>query len=213
MKTISGFLITFFIICGITQSDILPEGKKKISFYFEVSGIDKFPDYVFLAYPVNKSGGVPQNECIVLENSKAVYLSCKYNSPAIFAIKKDIFNPEDIKSDENNRIENPKLDSFFANNKNLAGTKEIGCETFADVNAKYNSITDYYKIESIEKDALIIKKDKSVKKDKDGKDIKDEGSLYKDSENNNYTGYLYYSLPLISMIAFITFVYVRKRNK
>ncbi len=212
MKTISSFLITLFIICGIAQSDILPEGKKKILFYFEVSGINKFSDYVFLAYPVNKSGGVPQNEYIVLEDSKAVYLSCKYNSPAIYAIKKELFNPDDIKTGKN-EIENPKLDSFFANNKNLAGTKEIGCETFADVNAKYNSITDYYTIESIEKDALIIKKDKSVKKNKDGNEIKDEGSLYKDSENGNYTGYLYYSLPFLSVIGFIAFVFVRKRNK
>ncbi len=52
----------FFIVIfsgAMTKADILTEGKKKISYSFEVTNIDSFPSYTFLAYPVNQSNSVP----------------------------------------------------------------------------------------------------------------------------------------------------------
>jgi len=216
LKSFAGILILLFVIAGTSYSDILPAGKKKISYFFDISGIDKFQDYVFLAYPVNQSDGNPLNKCVILENSKPVFLSCKYNSPAIYAIKKDLFNSEDIVSGNNHwGTKNEKLDSFFTN-INFVKTKVIGCYTFVDKDAEFDRVTVYYSVNSVDTDSLRIKKEKTIRaldNDRVIDEIIEESSIINGSENGNTAGYIYFSLPFLSLIAIMTYIAVQKMNK
>lgn len=59
MNSFKIIFILSFVFSSFIKADLLPEGKKKISYGFEVTNVDSFPEYTFLAFPVNQSNGVP----------------------------------------------------------------------------------------------------------------------------------------------------------
>jgi len=213
MKTAVKLLFMLFFVFGICIADEIQEDKKKISFSFEVINIDSFPDYVFLAYPVNTSGGTPHIECIQLIQDKPVNLPCKFGpAPNLYAIKKELFNPDNFKITQENTSK--VLDSLFANNKNLVTSVKISCIGYADKNAPYSGLKDQYKIESITADTMIINLEKTIKTDKNGKIIDEsKGNLMIDPNETGPAKYVYFSLPLLSLVLIVTILMVRKMKK
>ncbi|MBZ0202559.1 MAG: hypothetical protein K8I03_06040 [Ignavibacteria bacterium] len=217
------YLMLFFAILSSFQSsrsDLLPEGKKKISFSFVITNIGDYPEYVFLAYPVNQSRGRPMIEFTKLEHGKATGLACRYGNPVIYAIKKDLFNPADldISGIEDEKSQLKKLDSFFTGNNNLIPSLKITCSSLADRDAKYHYVQDEYQIQSIKTDTMIIDRGETIYKDRSGNKINSEESPLKPEGDllpptKKYTGYLYFALPVLAIIAVVSLVVIKKMKK
>jgi hypothetical protein len=204
-------VLAFFAISISVISDILPDGKKKISFSFELTNTDSFSDYVFLAYPVNTSPGAPYIECLQVTAGKPVYLPCKYGpSPRIYAINKDFYNADDYKHENNTQM----MDSLFVNNKNLIPSLNISCYGYADKNAPFNSVLESYKIISVSKDTMIINHEKTLKKDGYNNIIDEsKGDLVDTPGSRSITRYIYYALPLIAAIFIVSLILIRRMKK
>lgn len=202
------------------RSDVLPDGKKKISFSFIVTNIVDYPDYVFLAYPVNQSGGKPRIEYRELKQDKSLGLACRFGNPVIYAIKKDLFNPADLDvsgiKDEKSQLD--KLDSFFTGNKNLIPSIKITCSTYAERDAKYHYVQDEYRIENIKSDTLVLMQGKTIYKDRNGNIIDTEENIFKPEGDllppaKKYATYLYFVLPVLAFVAVVSIVVIRKMKK
>jgi len=218
MKSLIFKLLLLLLLSGIIFCDEVIEGTKNISFNIELTNIDSYPDYFFIAFPVNNSRGAPQIEAIKLEENNTLHLVCKYGGPVIYAIKKNLLKPDDIKFGEvYNREELKKIDSFFTKNKNMISSGKIYCISQVDKSEPYSSITDYYIIESVTSDTLKLKREKIIRKDEDGKIIDElkgdiKGDLLNGSKKNSSVNYIYYSIPLLAIIALVVFIIVRKKK-
>ncbi len=212
------FLIVSFCLSSIS-ADVLQEGKKKISFSFEVTNIDSYPDYIFLAYPVNQSNGRPMIECETVKNSKPIHLACRYGVPVIYAIKKDLFNPEDINvsgiNDDQEREK--KLTAYFTDNKNLIPSVKVTCSSLVDKEERYSAIQRQYKIESVKSDTMLITTEKILYKNSSG-DIIDEKTPGEKGDALSPVdvagkNFLYYALPAIALVAIVSIVLIRRMKK
>jgi len=217
LKVISAILLILFFAVYNLKADLLPDGKKKVSYSFTISNLDKYPDYVFLAYPVNQSGGAPMIECEELKQGQQLHLACRYGEPVIYAILKTEFNRSDIFSEEktNSRDYENKLSEYFSGNKNLIPSIRISCSRYADSDVKYDSEQELFKIEDIRKDTMIVSREKSVYKDRND-NIIDESYNNRD-DNQNGSGsklkYLYFSIPLLSLVFIAAVIIIRKQRK
>lgn len=214
-------LIIFLIAAlafGSLSADVLPDGKKKISFSFEVANIDSYPDYVFLAYPVNISGGRPMFEYVALKNSTAVGMECRFGTPVIYAIKRELFNGEDLSTAglTTEEEKDKKLAAYFKENKNLIHSINVSCNNYVDKGEKYSSMTRQYKISRVTSDTMIINTEKVLYKDGSGNVIDEKvpgekGDVVTPTKNSLSLFYL--ALPVIALIAIISVVLIRKMKK
>jgi len=218
MKSLIFKLAILLAYSGIIFSDEVIEGTKNISYNIEFTDIDSYPGYIFIAFPVNNSRGVPQIQAVKLEQNNTLHLVCRYGGPVIYAIKKDLLIPDDIKFGVvYTGDELKKIDSFFTKNKNIVSSGKVYCLSQVDKSEPYASITDYYSIESVSSDTLKLKRDKIIRKDEDGKVIDElKGDIKRDllncSKKSSSINYVYYSLPLLALIAFVVFIIVRKKK-
>jgi len=213
-------ILLLFVLGSAFKADLLPEGKKKISYSFEVTNIDSFPGYTFVAYPINNSNGVPMLYAAVLNSNKSVGLSCRFGVPVIYAIKNEDF--DGIKFDSLNQIDddnvrNVQLRNYIENGKFIPSLKVV-CSSFADRDAKYYYVQELFSVESIEADTMIIKSTKTLYKDtqKNIIDAKDSKSGVKDdivSPTEKYSSYILIVIPVLALIAIVSIVLIRKMKK
>ncbi len=213
-------ILFLFVFGSFVKADLLPDGKKKISYSFEVTNIDSFPGYTFVAYPVNNSNGVPMIYAGVLSPGKSIDLSCKFGVPVIYSVKNEDFNA--VKFDSLNQIDddnsrNAQLRNFIENGKFIPSSKII-CSSFADRDAKYYYVQELFRVESIDSDTMIIRSTKTLYKDtqKNIIDAKDSKSGVKDdivSPTEKYSSYLLILIPVLALIAIVSIVLIRKMKK
>ncbi|HMT12031.1 MAG TPA: hypothetical protein PKA39_10465, partial [Ignavibacteria bacterium] len=80
-------LLLFIVLLtgiGSASADLLPEGKKKVSYNFRIENINSYPDYSFLVYPVNTSNGIPVIHSFFIKDSSWIDIFCKFGSPALY---------------------------------------------------------------------------------------------------------------------------------
>lgn len=216
MKTVTVFIALLFAFCSF--ADVLPEGQKKISYQVEIANTGDFSNYVFLAYPVNISGGRPMLEAITIEGGKPFYLQCRFGVPVIYAISKDKFNPEDINTDgiTNEQEKDKKLRDYFETNTNLIPSVKVSCTNYVDKDEKYSSILRRYKISEIKSDTMLIKTEKVLYMDKNGNVIDEKTSGEKsdvvDPVSKSFS-IMFYAIPILAMIGIITIALIRKSRK
>jgi len=214
--------LIIFLIAALTfgsiLADVLPDGKKKVSFSFEVTNIDSYPGYVFLAYPVNTSGGRPMFEYVALKNSNAVGMECRFGTPVIYAIKGELFNAEDLSTAglTTEEEKDKKLAAYFKENKNLIHSINVSCNNYVDKDEKYSSMTRQYKISSITADTMVINTEKVLYKDGSGNVIDEKvpgekGDVVTPAKNS--LSLLYLALPVIALVAIVSVVLIRKMKK
>lgn len=213
-------ILLLFVFGSAVKADLLPDGKKKISYSFEVTNIDSFPGYTFVAFPVNNSNGVPMIFGSVLKSSENIALPCKFGSPVIYAIRNEDF--DGVKFDSLNQISDNNsrsalLSEFMKKNKFIPSLK-ITCSSFADRDAKYYYVQELYRVESIDSDTMIIKSTKTLYKDsqKNIIDAEDSKSGIKDdivSPTEKYSSYLLIVIPVLALIAIVSIVLIRKMKK
>lgn len=213
-------ILALFIFSSAVNADLLPEGKKRISYSFEVTNLDSFPSYTFVAYPINTSNGVPMIFAIHLKSSKNIELPCKFGSPVIYAVKNEDFNSvkfDSLNQISDNNIRSAQLNEFMINGKFIPSLK-INCSSFADRDAKYYYVQELFRVESIDADTMIIRSTKTLYKDtqKNIIDAKDSKSGVRDdivSPAEKYSSYLLILIPVLALIAIVSIVLIRKMKK
>lgn len=216
-------LILIFSINVITVSifsDLLPEGKKRIQYSFELTNTDSYPGYTFIAYPVNNSNGAPYITANILSQNKPIELACKFGVPVIYAVKNEDFNKAEFDSicliDESSP-RSEKLKKFIQNGMFIPSLKII-CDSYANRDAKYNFVNEQFGIESINNDTMIIKSQKTLYKDNNNNiiDAKDSKSGFRDdvvSPQEQVGSYLIIIIPILALFAIITVLVLRKMKK
>lgn len=201
-------------------SDLLPEGKKRIHYSFEVTNLDSYPDYTFLAFPVNNSNGAPYITADILKQSKAVSLACKFGVPVIYAVKNEDFNKAEFDSlcmiDESSR-RSDEITKFIRNGKFIPSIK-IYCDSYAERDAKYSYVNEQFSVENITADTMMIKSQKTLYKDNNNNiiDAKDSKSGFRDdvvSPQEQVGSYLIFIIPALALIAIITVLVLRRMKK
>jgi hypothetical protein len=222
-KQFSMYLRSLLIIisavgCINSFSDVLPEGKKKVSFSFEVTNIDAHPNYIFIAYPVNTSGGKPELESVILQNSTPVRMECRFGVPTLYAIKKDKFNAADIDvtgiTSDSER--DKKLSDYFKTNTDLIHSAKVSCNNYVDKDEKYSAMLRQYKVESITADTMMMGIEKVKYKDSDGNVIEEKAPGEKSDVVDpvgSSASMLYYAIPILAVVAIATIVIIRRMKK
>lgn len=220
MNNIIIAILLLFVLGSAVKADLLPDGKKKITNSFEVTNIDSFPGYTFVAFPINISNGVPMIYAGVLNSGKSMELTCKFGVPVIYAIKNEDFNS--VKFDSLNQINDNNTRSAqlteFVNKGKFIPSLKITCSSYADKEAKYYYVQELFRVESIETDTMIIRSTKTLYKDtqKNIIDAKDSKGVIKDdivSPSEKYGSYLLIIIPVLALIAIVSIVLIRKMKK
>ncbi len=215
-------LIVLLAGYGTASADVLPDGKKKVSYNFRIENIDSYPDYSFLVYPVNVSNGIPVLHSYFVKDSSWIDIFCKFGSPALYIIRKSDLNKsalDSINSIEDNNTRANALREFFDSNKSLmTRSASINCISYVERDAKYDVIQDELKIEKASGDSLAINTSKTFYKDKYGNilEAKDSKSGVRDdvvTPAASYTGYLLIILPILALVLIVSIILIRKMKK
>jgi hypothetical protein len=231
MKVRILFLLLFLCSLSSITADELPLNKKNISYSFEFTNLDNFAEYVFIAYPINYSSGVPMLDYKVLGQDTAVGFPCKFGGPSVYAVKRSEFNPADIYgSDVKDQNEKHRLmKAYFETNRNLIKGGEIECSSLVDSRSKAARRLDKYSVKSVSKDSLVIEPKKTIYYDRDNKVIEEQehGSIDSKSPATNTLSvrddvvnvkkqtmnYLIFVIPAIALAGIITIVVLRRKKK
>jgi hypothetical protein len=211
-------VLTAVIFSFSLFADVLPEGKKKVSYQVEIVNTGDFSDYVFLAYPVNTSGGKPMLEAVKVEGGKPFYLQCRFGVPVIYAISKNKFNPEDINTEgiQNEEEKDKKLKDYFETNTALIPSIKVNCTNFVDKDEKYSQILRKYKIAEIKSDTMIINTEKVQYLDKSGNVLEEKAPGEKGDvvdPVSSSINILFYAIPVLALVGIITVVLIRRSRK
>ncbi len=220
MNSFKLMIILLFVYSSIIKADLLPEGKKKISYGFTVTNIDSFPGYTFIAFPVNQSNGVPYITANILKSNKALHLACRFGAPVIYAVKNENFNKtfldslNNFKDDKEREIQ---LKNLLSDKKFIPSIKII-CNSYVDRDEKYDVIQENFRIESIVSDTMLIKSEKLLYKDRNNNilDAKDSHMKAKDdlvSPSQKYSSYLLIIIPVLALVSIVTIILIRKMKK
>lgn len=100
-------LIILTIIPSIVYADVIIPGTKSISWCYEISNMEDYPDYVFLLH------GKPMMDYKIVEPDEC-FSFYKFTTVSIYAVEKSKFNENELKEKNYTEIEN-----YFTNNPNV----------------------------------------------------------------------------------------------
>ncbi|MFO0747977.1 MAG: hypothetical protein U1F43_20300 [Myxococcota bacterium] len=81
------------------------DGQKYVSYSFRVDGLDRFPDFVVVAYPWSTSNGAPTREHAVLKSGTSLPVGRRSPSVALYAVRRSAWEAfeKTLPSDEDAR--------------------------------------------------------------------------------------------------------------
>lgn len=220
MNNLKIVLFILFFHNAIICADVIPDNKKKISYSFEITNIDSYPDYTFIAYPVNFSNGIPDIHAVKLSSGREMNISCKFSAPQVFAVKNTAFNStyfDSLESIQDDAQRNSKLKALIMNNKEFIPSLKISCSNYADKDEKYYYVKDEFTIESIKADTVLINT-KTIYKDPNKNIIDAKDSKMKVKEDlvtpeKKFTGYLFIIIPVLALVSIVSVILIRKMKK
>jgi hypothetical protein len=110
MKAGIAILITilFFFAFNLqaVDADVIEPGKKVVSYYYQISNITSYPDYIFLIH------GSPSPSYQVLNSSDFSFY--KFSTVSIYAVRKSDFNQTELEN-----MDSSQIDSYFKNNSQV----------------------------------------------------------------------------------------------
>lgn len=216
MKTIIIIFVLLFtyLTASTVFSDVLPEGKKRIPFYFKIENASEFPDYVIIAYPINPSNGVPMAEYEFIDSAKSIYTSCKYLFPAIYSLEKEKFNKDEfdsIAAMQNDDLDYLKELGDYLKQNFTKLTVATG-ETLIDEDSPVVKTTAVYTL-GIKDGVLSLVNTQMVYENKDGSttidDDSETGSIINDSDS--FSAW-YLALPFVSLVAIVAVVIIKRKK-
>ena len=125
------------------RADVAISGRKNVSYCFQIENLNKFPDYVFLAYydfPRHSYQVIKPGDCIVFY---------KLSRPTLYAIKKTEFNEADAGTTQRGQVDE-NVKAYFETNPNLirSGIKISSVSSLSDQNP-INGIADMLRIKAL----------------------------------------------------------------
>ncbi len=154
------------IFCKLAQCDIIPDNSHFVHKCVKIINSADFPDIALVAYSENPGGGPI---VLVIDPASCIEKSYKFNKLKIFAVKKEY-------------LANKKLDSIdWMRDRNVFRTN-IEIESYGgyvDNLTPIYSIKEYYKIESLENNILVLYKSKEIIKFNNGRPVSIKTYAYK----------------------------------
>ncbi|HLC52423.1 MAG TPA: hypothetical protein VJI98_04225 [Candidatus Nanoarchaeia archaeon] len=195
---------------ALVSADIIPVGYKGVSYCFEISNIEDYQDYTFIAYFQEPMGG---HKVISKEDCVSFY---KFSNPIIYAIKNSDFNEADIGTE----YEDEKL--YFSSNPNLLSSNfEINSISTIPENDPKNKIVDVLEITSLSENNFVLTKSKVVYTYTDGttEEITYTNQNTRPEASRQpilprwFAKLWYIIIPLIAVLAFVAILLIRKFRK
>jgi hypothetical protein len=198
------FLITIFFISP-AFADVIEPGEKVITFDYQLTNIQDYPDYVFVLH------GTPGPTMQVLNSSEFSFY--KLSTCYIYAIPKSVFNQ--VNWDKMNDTE---LEEFLRNDSRVARSNLSLEGLYGSVNMgnPLESALVLLRIDSIQGNNLKIQKTKVIYGysggQKNEKTFQNQNQTPESSlPESSYLNYLYYLiLPLVAVVGLI---YILKKRK
>lgn len=213
------FAAILFIFSASLLADLLPEGKKPVRYSFELTNLNSYNGYTFIAFPVNNSNGAPNITANILTQDLSVSPSCKYSTPQIYAVKNEDFNKvlfDSLNTIKESSLRSVKLKEFISSGKFIPSL-QIQCEAFAERDAKYYYMHEQFKVESMSADTMIIKSQKMIYKDGNNNviDAKDSKSMKDDvvTPKAEVGSYIIIIIPVLALVALVSVFVIRKMRK
>ncbi|MGF7119251.1 hypothetical protein [Methanobacterium oryzae] len=100
------FLLILLSTTSVAFADVIEPGMKEIKYYYKISNIDNYPDYIFLAH------GTPSPTVEIVNSSEFSFY--KFSTVSVYAIKKSDFSENELKN-----MDDEELEDFFKNDSRV----------------------------------------------------------------------------------------------
>lgn len=212
MKAGTAILITTLFFFAFTLqavgADVIEPGKKEISYYYQISNITNYPDYIFLLH------GSPSPSYQVLSSGEFSFY--KFSTVSIYAVRKSNFNQAELENMNTSQIE-----SYFKNNTQVIPSNMVLKGTYGT----YSSTNPLEKVVVVMDIVSLTSTHLELKKSL-AKYIYTDGTVkeaYFQDQNTTPTpadgsaewsgNWWYFALPLAALIGIITVILInRKKN-
>ncbi len=199
------------LLPSVVLADVIfpgPNLYKSVGYCFEISNIDDYPDYTFIAHPLAVGTGhkiIKQGDCI------SFY---KFSRPTVYAIKNTDFDKNSIGTG----YENEK-NYFETNTKLIPSGIEISSIGYIDSNNPLKSAVDVFSIVSLTDNGLEIEKSKVIYTYTDG--TTEEKAYLHDTRPEPsrklfvpswFTEFWYIILPILAAIVIVIILLLRRRK-
>jgi len=208
MNCIFRAAVLFLLFASVIFADEIPVGKKNIVYNIEVTNTSSYPDYVFLVAHKYRYSGNDYYDCNVL----SAPAGCE---STIFAIPASKFNEKDLDftSLTDYSEKEKKVTQYIEGNKDLIRILDPECNNLVDKETPYDKIVEKYEIKSITGSTAEVKKIKTLYYDADNRLIDEKSGIDQKFDDHTNNRFIYFSLPLLSLIFLSTFIYIRKRRE
>lgn len=191
---------------GVSKADVVEPGQKEVKYYYKLTNLDQYPDYILLAH------GIPQPTYLILNEDEFSFY--KFSRVSIYAVPRAQFQENQLQN-----MNTTILEQYFQTNPPVIPSNIILEGVYAQVMVSdpLDKVVVYLEIQSINPRYMEIKKTKIVYIYNDG--TKAEKSCI--DQNNtppppakplNYSDIIWYMiLPLVALLITI-FIIIRRRN-
>ena len=207
-KVIFSFIAIVFLLSlpSVAFADIIEPGMKEVKYYYEISNIDNYSEYVFLAH------GTPSTSIEIVNSSEFSFY--KYSTVSIYALKKSDFNENEFKN-----MGDEELENFFKNDPRVirSNIELYGSYKNVFIADPLDKALVVLEIKSIKENKLEIEKSKVVYAYVDGskeeEKFKDQNITPEPSKNgvSFWIGQLFYIIiPVLAIIAIGLIIIARR---
>lgn len=207
-KIVFSFIAILFLLSlpSVAFADIIEPGMKEVKYYYEISNIDNYSEYVFLAH------GTPSPSIEIVNSSEFSFY--KYSTVSIYALKKSDFNENEFKNTGDEELEN-----FFKNDPRVirSNIELYGSYKNVVIADPLDKVLVVLEIKSIKENKLEIEKSKVVYAYVDGskeeEKFKDQNITPEPSKNgvSFWIGQLFYIIiPVLAIIAIGLIIIARR---
>src|SRR3989338_5170271 len=176
-------LLVLIVLPSLAFADVITPGEKQIDFCYNITNIDKYPDYVFLIHDTETSGftdEITPGEC---------FSFYKFGKPWIFAVKKSDYVEEEARGDE-----------FFESEKSIPSGFQLSGRGSTSIFDPLEKVTTLLEIVSLDDKKLEIKKLKEINTYTGGISV-DESDKPDENFLLNFSNIWYIVLPVVAIIA------------
>lgn len=201
-------LVLIIILIGtlsLVSADVIEPGKKTISYDYQVSNIQDYPDYVFILH------GIPNPELEIINTSSFSFY--KLSTVRIYALTKNDYNQVQLE-----KMNDTQLEEFLNNDSRVSRSPmelKGTYDTISDTDP-LESVLMVIKIKSIKGNQLELLKEKLVYTYNNGqteeKPFTNQNQIPAPPKNQEsiYSYVLYFLLPILALIVIIIIIWKRK---
>ena len=191
------FALLFLALPSLVLADIAIPGQKQIDFCYNITNMDKYPDYVFLIHDKYTSRftlEIKPGDC---------FSFYKIGRPEVFAVKKSDYVEEEARNEE-----------YFSGPKTIPSGFQLSAKGSVTVLDPLDKVTTLLEIVSLNDTKLEIKKIDAIKTYVGGASINEriDTDLTSQDMVSNFSNIWYIVTPILA-IAIIILILLKRRSK